>query len=234
MVPQPGQFEHEIDLLPDRVALNFSEREPKGNVLFDSHMLEKRLLLRHDTQPSRLRGNVRRQPPVQENLTCTGGVETSNQPEERRLAATGRPKYNDHLACRNIEVYTVENGLTSKPLPNASHTDCRRARHCAELRVIVRCDLVNEMVVAHRLTRPAALIVVGDVIRALDGRLAPMGCVSSFDYDPCEFEHGCGLKVLWSRTRAAILGVLDQSTIADLCTSPASNPGDRVVRISHR
>src|ERR1044072_2457554 len=63
----------------------------------------------------------------------------------------------------------------------------------------------------YRLARPASLIIVGDVIRALDGRLAPMGCVSSDDYDPCEFEGGCGLKVLWSRTRAAILGVLDQT-----------------------
>lgn len=86
----------------------------------------------------------------------------------------------------------------------------------------------------YRLARPAALIVVGDVIRALDGRLAPMGCVSSYDYDACEFEEGCGLKVLWSRTRAAILGVLDQATVAELCTPPASIPGDRVVRITHR
>lgn len=85
----------------------------------------------------------------------------------------------------------------------------------------------------YRLSRPASLIVVGDVIRVLDGRLAPMGCVSSIDYDPCEFEEGCGLKVLWSRTRAAILGVLDQSTIADLC-APTATGGDPVVRISRR
>lgn len=83
----------------------------------------------------------------------------------------------------------------------------------------------------YRLARPAALIVVGDVIRTLDGRLAPMGCVSSFDYDACEFESGCGLKVLWSRTRAAILGVLDQTTIADLCVPPASKPTSTVVNI---
>ena len=68
----------------------------------------------------------------------------------------------------------------------------------------------------YRLTRPATLITAGEVIRILDGRIAPMGCVSAYDYDPCEFEPACGLKSLWARTRAAMLSVLDQTTIADL------------------
>jgi Rrf2 family protein len=70
----------------------------------------------------------------------------------------------------------------------------------------------------YRLTRPATLITAGEVIRTLDGRIAPMGCVSSYDYEPCEFEPSCGLKTLWARARAALVGVLDQTTIADLCT----------------
>jgi Rrf2 family protein len=86
----------------------------------------------------------------------------------------------------------------------------------------------------YRLARPAVMIIIGDVIRALDGRIAPMGCVSSYDYDPCEFESGCGLKVLWSRTRAAILGVLDQTTVADLSKPPVAIAGEKVVRISRQ
>lgn len=69
----------------------------------------------------------------------------------------------------------------------------------------------------YRLSRPATLITAGEVIRALDGRIAPMGCVSSYEYVPCEFEPACGLRTLWARTRAAMLGVLDQTTVADLC-----------------
>jgi len=72
----------------------------------------------------------------------------------------------------------------------------------------------------YHLARAASLITAGEVIRVLDGRLAPMGCVSSYDYEECEFEPACGLKTLWTRTRAAIVGVLDQTTIADLCTTP--------------
>jgi Rrf2 family protein len=33
----------------------------------------------------------------------------------------------------------------------------------------------------YRLARAASLITAGEVIRILDGRLAPMGCVSSYD-----------------------------------------------------
>ena len=86
----------------------------------------------------------------------------------------------------------------------------------------------------YRLARPATLITAGEVIRVLDGRIAPMGCVSSTDYDPCEFEVGCGLRVLWSRTRAAILGVLDQTTVADLCTPSRDVSAKPFVSISRR
>lgn len=68
----------------------------------------------------------------------------------------------------------------------------------------------------YSLARPASLITAGEAIRVLDGRIAPMGCVSAYDYVPCDFEPSCGLKSLWARTRAAMLGVLDQTTIADL------------------
>lgn len=69
----------------------------------------------------------------------------------------------------------------------------------------------------YRLAQPAALITTGQVVRELDGRLSPMGCVSCYDYEPCEFENACGLKTLWARARAALVGVLDQTTLADLC-----------------
>ena len=37
----------------------------------------------------------------------------------------------------------------------------------------------------HALARPAADIVVGDVIRAIDGPLAPVRCASMTAYEPC-------------------------------------------------
>jgi Rrf2 family protein len=121
-------------------------------------------------------------------------------------------------------------------LAGASGRDAISAREIAErwnvpvkyleqiLKALKEAGLVNSQMGAvggYRLARPATLITAGEVIRLLDGRLAPMGCVSSYDYEPCEFEPSCGLKTLWARARAALVGVLDQTTIADLCT-PAS------------
>lgn len=83
----------------------------------------------------------------------------------------------------------------------------------------------------YRLTRPATLITAGEIIRILDGRLSPMGCVSTYDYEPCEFEPACGLKTLWARARAALVGVLDQTTIADLCTPASHKPMQNVVSL---
>jgi Rrf2 family protein len=86
----------------------------------------------------------------------------------------------------------------------------------------------------YRLTRPASLITAGEVIRILDGRLAPMGCVSAYDYEPCVFEPACGLKTLWARTRAAMLSVLDQTTIADLAMTPYTQPVVNLKSVSNR
>ena len=86
----------------------------------------------------------------------------------------------------------------------------------------------------YRLSRPASLITAGEVIRILDGRIAPMGCVSSSDYVPCEFEPSCGLRTLWARTRAAMLGVLDQTTIADLSRPPSRGAVVDIAAMSKR
>ena len=86
----------------------------------------------------------------------------------------------------------------------------------------------------YRLSRPASLITAGEVIRILDGRIAPMGCVSSSDYVPCEFEPSCGLRTLWARTRAAMLGVLDQTTIADLSRPPSRGAVVNIATMSKR
>jgi Rrf2 family protein len=75
----------------------------------------------------------------------------------------------------------------------------------------------------YRLARPATAITAGEAIRALDGRIAPMACVSEYDYEPCDFEPTCGLRSLWARTREAILTVVDHTTIADLCEPPVPN-----------
>jgi Rrf2 family protein len=61
-------------------------------------------------------------------------------------------------------------------------------------------------------------VSVGRVIRMLDGALAPVGCTSLRYYEPCSCpdEPTCALRDVMLDVRDAILGILDQETLADL------------------
>jgi Rrf2 family protein len=71
----------------------------------------------------------------------------------------------------------------------------------------------------HALAKPAAEIMVGDLIRAIDGPLAPVRCASMTAYEPCadcaDPEH-CAVRELMRETRAALSGVLDHCTLQTL------------------
>ncbi len=70
----------------------------------------------------------------------------------------------------------------------------------------------------YRLARPAARIAVGEIVRLIDGPLAPIGCVSQTAYEPCNCpdpEH-CGLRMLMLDVRNAIAAILDRYTLADV------------------
>jgi Rrf2 family transcriptional regulator, cysteine metabolism repressor len=49
----------------------------------------------------------------------------------------------------------------------------------------------------HALTKPPAQIMMGEVIQALDGSLAPMECV--IDPGSCNQSPGCSLREIWSK-----------------------------------
>lgn len=68
------------------------------------------------------------------------------------------------------------------------------------------------------LKRPAKEIVMGDVVRLIDGPLAPIRCVSQTAYEPCTCpdEAHCGLRLLMLDVRTAIAGILDRFTLADV------------------
>lgn len=70
----------------------------------------------------------------------------------------------------------------------------------------------------YELSRHPADIRMGEVLRALEGPIAPMICASD---DPeharlCDRSASCTVNVLWVRVRDAITGTLDSMTLADL------------------
>ncbi|MBS0664513.1 MAG: Rrf2 family transcriptional regulator, partial [Verrucomicrobia bacterium] len=70
----------------------------------------------------------------------------------------------------------------------------------------------------YRLAKPAKKITIGEVVRVLDGPLAPIGCVSQTAYEKCTCpnEAHCGLRMLMLDVRNAIAGILDRYTLADV------------------
>ena len=71
----------------------------------------------------------------------------------------------------------------------------------------------------HALAKPAAEIMVGDLIRAIDGPLAPVRCASMTAYEPCADcadPENCAVRELMRETRAALSGVLDHCSLQTL------------------
>src|SRR5919204_6645838 len=74
----------------------------------------------------------------------------------------------------------------------------------------------------YRLARPPEAITVGDVYRVLEGEVAPVDCTAE-DYLPgtCGREPVCLSRGIWARVQAAILAVLDSTTLDDLLITEA-------------
>jgi len=76
----------------------------------------------------------------------------------------------------------------------------------------------------YELARRPQDITMGEVLRALEGPIAPMLCASD---DPehaniCGRSSGCTVSVLWVRVRDAVAGALDSMTLADLVPQPTT------------
>lgn len=76
----------------------------------------------------------------------------------------------------------------------------------------------------HALTRPPEQIMVGDLIRAIDGPLAPVRCASVTAYAPCRDcpdPDACTLRALMREARDALSRVLDRRSLREFAASGA-------------
>lgn len=73
----------------------------------------------------------------------------------------------------------------------------------------------------YRLKRRPEEITIGEVIRVMDGPLAPTACASRSQHAPCPTyrcpdEATCALRDMWVEVRDAIASIVDHTTFADL------------------
>lgn len=71
----------------------------------------------------------------------------------------------------------------------------------------------------YRLSRPPREIPLAEVIRHIDGPLAPVSCVSEKFYQRCSCpdEARCGIRSIMQEVRDAIVTILGRLTVEDLC-----------------
>jgi Rrf2 family protein len=70
----------------------------------------------------------------------------------------------------------------------------------------------------YHLAKAPEQINLGQIIRVLDGPLAPIRCVSQMAYEPCGCpdERTCGLRMVMGDVRNAIANILENTTLADV------------------
>lgn len=69
----------------------------------------------------------------------------------------------------------------------------------------------------YSLAKPPEKINIGDIIRAIEGSIEPIACVVKSNRKVCERESICDLIGLWREVTEAIMKVVDNTTLADLC-----------------
>ncbi|HEY3346620.1 MAG TPA: Rrf2 family transcriptional regulator [Nitrospirota bacterium] len=87
----------------------------------------------------------------------------------------------------------------------------------------------------YSLGKPPKEIIVGEVVRLLDGPFAPVPCVSETAYmkcTECNDENACGIRLVMKDVRDAIAGVLLSTTLADMIER-VKETGKRNSGISH-
>lgn len=68
------------------------------------------------------------------------------------------------------------------------------------------------------LARDPGTVSVGEVIRLVEGPLDPVKCLGDREGPCCPLKDSCALIRLWSRAKAAVEEVYDNSTFRDLVT----------------
>ncbi len=70
----------------------------------------------------------------------------------------------------------------------------------------------------YSLAKPASEIGIGQLVRLMDGRLAPICCASENAYQPCTCpdEAHCGLRMIMIDVRNAIAKILDRYTLGQV------------------
>jgi Rrf2 family protein len=71
----------------------------------------------------------------------------------------------------------------------------------------------------YRLSRPPEKITLAEIIRHIEGALAPVSCVSERYYEKCSCpdEARCAIRSVMKEARDAVVKVVERITLAEMC-----------------
>jgi Rrf2 family protein len=78
----------------------------------------------------------------------------------------------------------------------------------------------------YELRKPADLIFIGPLLRAVDGPIAPLPCLSRTAYrrcDDCKQESRCELRIAFAEAYAGYLATLEATTLAEVLSSSCAD-----------
>ena len=96
-----------------------------------------------------------------------------------------------------------------------------------ELRKAGLVDSRRGIVGGHRLALPAEQIMIGDIVRIIDGPIAPIRCASVTAYKPCDDcadPDTCALRLLMGDVRDAMSEVIDKRSLQQLALAGIPQP----------
>ena len=85
----------------------------------------------------------------------------------------------------------------------------------------------------YKLSRAPEKVTMGEVVRVLEGPIAPMICATEGEMSQiCGFLDSCRTKYLWAKVRDAVAQTLDTMTLADLVAESSEIDPSRFIALS--
>ncbi len=69
----------------------------------------------------------------------------------------------------------------------------------------------------YSLAKAPGQITLGDILRAVDGPIEPIYCLTQSPREECAYETDCVLRDVWADVNRAVSAIVDRTTLQDLC-----------------
>lgn len=120
-------------------------------------------------------------------------------------------------ALVDLAVYGCKNHVTLRSIAERQNiSESYLERLIAELRKAGIVKSIRGAYGGYKLSQSPDRIIIGEVLRVLEGSLAPVDCVIENNTEKCKNHEDCMTRILWKKIRDSINGVIDKMTLQDL------------------